>query len=96
MSRMEHVGKEIAKKCGGLLLVAEALGSLMGTKDQERKYLEVQDIEIWRLLEDITKKLSALNLSYYHISSHLKQSFSYYSLFLKKYRLCKEKIIISS
>lgn len=66
----------------------------METKYYEREWLEVQDIEMWRLSQDITKNLSVLKLRYYRKPSHLKQCFAYCSLFPKKYRLRKEIICL--
>lgn len=88
---LEQIGREIAKKSGGLPLAAEALGSYLGTG--KLNWLEIQRTKMWRLPEERTKILSALKLCYHHMPSDLKQCFAYCSLFPKSYKLRKEKII---
>ncbi|XP_043714810.1 putative disease resistance protein RGA1 [Telopea speciosissima] len=88
------IGKEIVKKCGGVPLAAKALGGLMRFKDTETEWQFVSDSEIWDLPEDEENTiLPALRLSYNHLPSHLRQCFSYCSIFPKDHRMWKEKLV---
>ncbi|KAG5049177.1 hypothetical protein JHK85_010280 [Glycine max] len=48
-SKLEVIGKEIAKRCGGLPLAAEALGGLLRTKLIEKEWNNVLKSNIWDL-----------------------------------------------
>nr|XP_010921564.1 putative disease resistance protein RGA1 [Elaeis guineensis] len=86
------IGMEIVKKCGGVPLAANALGSLMRFKRTEDSWLAVKNSEIWRL-EQEDKILPSLRLSYTQMPSPLKQCFAYCSIFPKHYEIDKEKLI---
>ncbi|XXG50771.1 hypothetical protein AAC387_Pa02g4705 [Persea americana] len=87
------LGKEIAKKCGGLPLAAKTLGSLMRFKREEAEWIFLEQSEVWNLQDQENGILPALRLSYYHLPPHLKQCFAYCSLFPKGYEFEKEKLI---
>ncbi|CAN4080608.1 unnamed protein product [Withania somnifera] len=91
----EEVGKEIAKKCRGVPLVAKALGSLMCLKNQKSEWYFIRDCAMWDLMghEDGLGILSALRLSYECLPTHLKQCFAYCSIFPKGYRINKNTLI---
>ncbi|GAU27550.1 hypothetical protein TSUD_29820 [Trifolium subterraneum] len=42
-----EIGKEIAKKCGGLPLAAQALGGLMRSRSGEKEWLEIKESRLW-------------------------------------------------
>ncbi|XP_077226117.1 disease resistance protein RGA2-like [Tasmannia lanceolata] len=86
------IGKEIVKKCGGVPLAAKALGSLLRLKRDEPLWSSVRDSQIWELQEDDI--LPALRLSYTNLPSHLRQCFSFCSVFPKGYRIVKEELIL--
>ncbi|XP_058078221.1 putative disease resistance protein RGA3 isoform X2 [Magnolia sinica] len=86
--------KEIVKKCGGIPLAAKALGGLMRFKTDEREWLFVKESEIWNIPEEENDILPALRLSYFHLSSHLKQCFAYCSIFPKDHIIDKKKLIL--
>ncbi|KAI5435149.1 hypothetical protein KIW84_021828 [Lathyrus oleraceus] len=65
------IGKEIMKKCGGLPLVAQALGGLMRSRSGEKEWLEVKESRIWALTHE-NSILPALRLSYFHLTPILK------------------------
>nr|DAD48561.1 TPA_asm: hypothetical protein HUJ06_018498 [Nelumbo nucifera] len=88
------IGKELVKKCKGVPLAAKALGGLMRTKSEKKKWESVRDSEIWKQYEnDETEIMAALKLSYDHLPYHLKQCFAYCSVFPKDYWIHKERLI---
>nr|GMC84637.1 putative disease resistance protein RGA3 [Ipomoea batatas] len=92
-SGLEEVGRQIAKKCGGVPLAAKALGSLMCVKNQKSQWLSVRDCEMWNLMGDAQGILPALRLGYEHLPPNLKQCFAYCSIFPKGYRINKAILI---
>ncbi|XP_077225803.1 disease resistance protein RGA2-like [Tasmannia lanceolata] len=86
------IGKEIVKKCGGVPLAAKALGSLLRLKREEPSWSSVRDSQIWELQDD--EIWPALRLSYTNLPSHLRQCFSFCSVFPKGYRIVKEELIL--
>lgn len=87
------IGKEIVKKCQGVPFAAKILGSLMRFKREQSEWSHVQGSELWNLGEDENRILSALQLSYNHLPSHLKQCFTYCSVLPKKFQISKQKLI---
>ncbi|KAI5435143.1 putative disease resistance protein RGA1 isoform X1 [Lathyrus oleraceus] len=86
------IGKEIVKKCGGLPLAAQALGGLMRSRSGEKEWLEVKESRIWALTHE-NSILPALRLSYFHLTSTLKQCFSFCAIFPKDWIIMKEELI---
>ncbi|KAK4728185.1 hypothetical protein R3W88_021173 [Solanum pinnatisectum] len=76
------IGKEIVKKCGGVLLAAKTLGGLLRFKREEREWEHVRD-----------SILPALRLSYHHLPLDLRQCFSYCAVFPKDTEMEKENLI---
>ncbi|XP_077225799.1 disease resistance protein RGA2-like [Tasmannia lanceolata] len=85
------IGEEIIKKCGGVPLAAKALGSLLRLRRDEPSWSSVRDSQIWELEDD--EILPALRLSYTNLPSHLRQCFSFCSVFPKDYEIVKEELI---
>ncbi|XP_077225947.1 disease resistance protein RGA2-like [Tasmannia lanceolata] len=86
------IGKETVRKCGGVPLAAKALGSLLRLKREEPSWSSVRDSQIWELQDDDI--LPALRLSYTNLPSHLRQCFSFCSIFPKGSTIVKEKLIL--
>ncbi|KAK8928221.1 putative disease resistance protein RGA3 [Platanthera zijinensis] len=83
-----EIGRQIVKKCGGVPLAAKALGSLLRFKKTESDWMAIKDSELWKLSgDDNYEILPALKLSYDHLSSCLKQCFTYCSIFPKDYEI---------
>ncbi|KAK8928370.1 putative disease resistance protein RGA3 [Platanthera zijinensis] len=83
-----EIGRQIVKKCGGVPLAAKALGSLLRFKKTESDWIAIKDSELWKLSgDDNYEILPALKLSYDHLSSCLKQCFTYCSIFPKDYEI---------
>ncbi|CAJ2652579.1 unnamed protein product [Trifolium pratense] len=86
------IGKEIVKKCGGLPLAAQALGGLMRSRSGEKEWLDIKESKLWSL-SDENSILPALRLSYFHLTSTLKQCFSFCAIFPKDTEILKEDLI---
>ncbi|PIA51847.1 hypothetical protein AQUCO_01000021v1 [Aquilegia coerulea] len=87
------IGKQIIKKCSGVPLAANTIGSLMRFKREETEWLFVQESELWNVCEGENGILPALRLSYNHLPTHLKPCFVYCSIFPKNFEIKKEKLI---
>ncbi|XP_026398591.1 putative disease resistance protein RGA3 [Papaver somniferum] len=90
---MVKIGKEIATKCCGLPLAVEILGNMMRMKKRDDEWNLVRDMEIMEN-EDFYNKIGPIiKLSYNHLSSNLKQCFSYCSLFPRGWEIDREALI---
>ncbi|XP_026431559.1 putative disease resistance protein RGA3 [Papaver somniferum] len=90
---MTEIGKEIARKCCGLSRAARSIGTLMHSKKDEKDWLSISKNEVWDIPESRNKILQILKLSYDHLPVHLKQCFSYCSIFPKDWKIEKEALI---
>ena len=91
---LEVIGRHIAKKCGGVPLVARVLGGMMSHKREKNEWLEIQNSEVWNSLRDSNEVLPVLKLSFDNLpSSSLKQCFAYCSIFPKGYDMKREELI---
>ncbi|KAK9116239.1 hypothetical protein Sjap_015186 [Stephania japonica] len=90
-SKLEEIGKQISKKCGGVPLAAKMIGSLLQSKEGEWEWLAVQNDEIWNLEGENIMKV--LKLSYDDLSPALKSCFSYCAIFPKDYWISRELLI---
>ncbi|XP_050256547.1 putative disease resistance protein RGA4 isoform X2 [Quercus robur] len=91
---LEAIGRKIAKKCGGIPLVATILGGTMSRKKEKSKWLAIENNEVWNSLQDSNEMLPILKFSFDHLPSQsLKQCFSYCSCFPKNYDIKKEELI---
>ncbi|KAI3950126.1 hypothetical protein MKW98_008571, partial [Papaver atlanticum] len=77
------IGKNIARKCGGVPLTTKFLGRLMYSKKSEHEWQLIENNEIWNLQTGETKVIRVLKLSYDHLEPHLKQCFRYCSIYPK-------------
>ncbi|KAK7319315.1 hypothetical protein RJT34_04034 [Clitoria ternatea] len=91
--RLLEIGKEITRKCQGLPLAVVSLGCLLYSKPDESEWKKIRDSEIWKMNQQGDGILAALKLSYNHLSSGLKQCFSYCSIFPKGYEYTNLELI---
>ncbi|CAB4284359.1 unnamed protein product [Prunus armeniaca] len=89
----ERIGRDIAKKCGGIPLVAKVLGSMMQFKEIDG-WRVIQESTIWDLPEEEKRISSVLKLSFDELTSPtLKQCFVYCSMFTKDFEIEKDDLI---
>ncbi|CAJ2634550.1 unnamed protein product [Trifolium pratense] len=87
-----EIGKDIAKKCGGLPLAAQALGGLMRSRSGEKEWLEIKESRLWDSSSD-NYILPDLRLSYSYLTPTLKQCFTFCAIFPKDTEIMKEELI---
>ncbi|KAK9141389.1 hypothetical protein Scep_011070 [Stephania cephalantha] len=92
-SKLEAIGREIVKKCGGVPLALKTLGGLMCSKREEKEWLEIQNSPIWNITDANSRIINVLKLSYDNLSSPLKRCFVYCSIFSKGSRIGKKLLI---
>ncbi|CAN6244995.1 unnamed protein product [Urochloa humidicola] len=79
---LEKIGWDIAKKCKGVPMAAQAIGFMLHTKALE-EWKNVRDSDIWDGSSTTDDVLPSLKLSYYQMPPYLKLCFSYCSVFPK-------------
>ncbi|TQD96387.1 hypothetical protein C1H46_018021 [Malus baccata] len=89
----ERMGREIAKKCAGVPLVAKVLGNVMCRKPSD-EWQSIQKNKIWDLPEGEERIFLVLKLSFDELRSpSLKQCFAYCSMFVQDDIIYKEELI---
>ncbi|XP_047337390.1 putative disease resistance protein RGA3 [Impatiens glandulifera] len=89
------IGKEIAKKCKGVPLIAKTLGSQLSFNDDEKEWCRIRDSEIWEISqnEEELDILRILRLSYYDLPYDLRSCFVFCAIFPKDTIIEKERLI---
>ncbi|CAH2080457.1 unnamed protein product [Thlaspi arvense] len=92
--KLESIGREIAKKCGGLPLAARTIGGLLRCKEREDEWEVVLHSNIWNLSKDENDIVPALRLSFHYLPPHLKQCFAYCAILPKDYEFEENELIL--
>ncbi|KAI5557767.1 hypothetical protein BDE02_18G125400 [Populus trichocarpa] len=88
----ESIGKEIAKKCGGLPLLANVLGGTLRQKET-KEWESILSNRFWHST-DGNEALDILRFSFDHLSSpSLKKCFAYCFIFPKDFEIEREELI---
>jgi len=91
-SDLESIGQEIAKKCGGLPLLANVLGGTLRQMETQ-EWQSILNSKIWES-RDGNEALHILRLSFDYLSSPLlKKCFAYCSIFPKDFYIEREELI---
>uniref|UniRef100_K3ZGY5 NB-ARC domain-containing protein n=1 Tax=Setaria italica TaxID=4555 RepID=K3ZGY5_SETIT len=91
--RLEEIGLDIAKKCGGVALAAQALGYILQSKDLSG-WIEINNSDIWKeSSEDNGGVLPSLKLSYERMQPQLRICFSYCAIFPKGHNIAEDDLI---
>jgi Leucine-rich repeat (LRR) protein len=90
---LEAIGIDIAKKCGGVPVVAKVLGSMLVFEKDKDKWSSIRDSDAIEM-SHYDQVLQILKLSFDHLpSTSLQRCFSYCSIFPKDFEIEKEKLI---
>ncbi|XP_020412818.1 putative disease resistance protein RGA3 [Prunus persica] len=92
-AHLETIGRQIAKRCGGVPLVAKVLGSMLRSRTIN-EWLSIQESKIWELPESEDRIMSILKLSFDNLkSASLKHCFAYCSIFMKDFEIERENLV---
>ncbi|TVU29405.1 hypothetical protein EJB05_20969 [Eragrostis curvula] len=86
-------GRSITEKCNGLPLAIKTLGSILRYENDENKWRDVLESELWDLKQSKNEVLPALELSYKCMPMHLKCCFVSLSLYSKGIYLDEYRVI---
>ncbi|XVE80871.1 hypothetical protein DITRI_Ditri15bG0015800 [Diplodiscus trichospermus] len=93
-SELEDIGRDIARKCGGVPLVANIIGGTMSNNRDIDEWVSLRDSSQWGSLEKNEGIVHVLRLSFDRLpSSSLKQCFAYCSIFPKDFSIQKDQLI---
>ncbi|CAN6221583.1 unnamed protein product [Urochloa humidicola] len=91
--KLEKIGLDIAHKCGGVPLAAQALGYMLQSKDLSG-WTEINDSDIWNeSSKDNGGVLPSLKLSYERMAPELRICFSYCAIFPKGHNIAEDDLI---
>jgi Leucine-rich repeat (LRR) protein len=92
-SELEAIGIDIAKKCGGVPVVAKVLGSMLVFEKDKDKWSSIRDSDAIEM-SHYDQVLQILKLSFDNLpSTSLQRCFSYCSIFPKDFEIEREKLI---
>ncbi|VAI70893.1 unnamed protein product [Triticum turgidum subsp. durum] len=96
-ARLQHIGRDIVKKCKGVPLAVRSLAFVLKWKEGVDEWEDIRDSHLWELEEkqDISFEsvLPSLKLSFQHMSATLKLCFVYCSVFPKGSYIDKDLLI---
>ncbi|XP_049931587.1 putative disease resistance protein RGA3 [Nymphaea colorata] len=100
--KLQDIAKKIVKKCGGLPLEVQTVGSLMRTKSMEKaEWKVVADSEIWDWKMPASSSssqydsiLPGLILSYDNLPPYLSSCFIYCCIFPKDHEIKRKRLIM--
>ncbi|KAI4354866.1 hypothetical protein L6164_003695 [Bauhinia variegata] len=90
------VGREIAKKCEGLPVVAKSLAGILSSRRSVQEWLEVLQIDIWQTSSNHDRPSNvtpSLMLSYYFLPNALRKCLLYCAIFPKDHIIYVDKLI---
>ncbi|CAL4989028.1 unnamed protein product [Urochloa decumbens] len=88
-----QVGKDIVKKCGGLPLAIKTLGSILRERSGINSWRAIRDGNLWDEETMQCQVFSSLKLSYIYLKDHLKECFTFCSIFPKGYKIDKDCLV---
>ncbi|KAJ4844929.1 hypothetical protein Tsubulata_042798, partial [Turnera subulata] len=91
--KLEGIGKDIAKKCGGVPLAARMLGGLMRKSKDERQWLNIKNNPVLDSVGNDAGISPILMLSFDHLPWSLKPCFAYCAMFLEDHPIRKDQLI---
>nr|ARA91517.1 CNL-II [Cucumis melo] len=92
-SKLVLIGKEIVAKLKGNPLAIRVIGSYLYSKRSEKDWLSLKDNELGKIIQQENEIQPILKVSFNHLSSNLKQCFTYCALFPKDFKIKKDDLI---
>nr|TKW29471.1 hypothetical protein SEVIR_3G396601v2 [Setaria viridis] len=95
-SGLEAIGRQIAKKCAGLPLLARSLGYLISQYKSTEAWEDIRDKKIVLGLEEdinLQEPLERLMMSYYYMPLKFKLCFTYCAVFPKGFAIAIDHLI---
>ncbi|XP_015076027.1 putative late blight resistance protein homolog R1A-3 [Solanum pennellii] len=90
---LKDVGEKIARRCGGLPLVVDLIGGVISKKEKkEALWAEVLNDLSSSIFKDEEEVVKVIQLSYDHLSEHVKPCFVYLASFLKDEDISMSKL----
>ena len=93
---LEAIGRQIAKKCAGLPLLARSLGFLLSQHKSTAAWDDIMDKKIILGMEENTllqEPLEHLMLSYYYMPLKFKLCFTYCAVYAKGFTIASDNLI---
>jgi hypothetical protein len=90
-NELEQIGLDLAKKCGGLPLAAQALGCMLQSRDLS-EWKKINYSHIWNATSE-DSVLPSLKLSYQSMPQQLRICFSYCAIFSKGHNIVEDDLI---
>ncbi|WVZ50170.1 hypothetical protein U9M48_001451 [Paspalum notatum var. saurae] len=91
--KLEEIGLDIAKKCGGVALAAQAIGFMLRSKDDESGWTKINNSDIWNEPCKDNDVLPSLKLSYERMPPQLRICFSYCAIFPKGHNIIEDDLV---
>ncbi|KAM0858238.1 hypothetical protein ACQ4PT_047949 [Festuca glaucescens] len=94
VEKLQDMGYDIVRKCGGLPLAIKVTASVLSTKEKtENEWRKFIDRSAWSVGNLPTELRGALYLSYDDLPSHLKQCFLYLALYPEDWYIERDDLI---
>ncbi|GLU05045.1 hypothetical protein SLE2022_221690 [Rubroshorea leprosula] len=91
---LQGIGKQIAKRCKGIPLVASIIGAILQNKRDKREWQAITENRVWDSLEKEGGVLDIIKFSYDRLPTlALKQCFAFCSIFPKDFVMERETLI---
>ncbi|GKV50684.1 hypothetical protein SLEP1_g57382 [Rubroshorea leprosula] len=91
---LKDIEVDIAKKCGGLPLIAAVISGTLSSEIQKSAWEAIRDNDAWNLdSKDGKWILSILKIGFDHLLPPLKKCFSYCSIFPKDFLIEKDDLV---
>ncbi|CAL9101553.1 unnamed protein product [Musa textilis] len=91
--KLVDIGRQIVEKCKGLPLAVKVIARALSYEDDEDKWTDILESELWESVDANSEIFPALKLSYDCLPVELKRCFQYLSLFPKDTVLYETKIV---
>ncbi|KAJ1276567.1 hypothetical protein BS78_05G224000 [Paspalum vaginatum] len=91
--KLEEIGLDIAKKCGGVPLAAQAIGFMLQSEDDESGWTKINTSDIWNEPCEDNDVLPSLKLSYERMPPQLRICFSYCAIFPKGHNISGDDLV---